>query len=748
MRGKFVYKIMKNEANGYCVFRYHFHELNQDITCIGTNLPMNNINYDFEVEEIDNPKYGRQFKVLSYTESIGKDKNELIEYMCATYDGIGKKTAERIYNKFGESCLDIIEKEPDKLLVISRLTKNQLDKIICSARKKQLYKDLYILLLKHDFSSKMIEKITHIYKERAYELVKDNPYILCDIKGIDFAKADQLRKECNVDSFDSRRIQAAAIQSLKNDMLAGNVGTTKEVIIRSGYKLLALNTPTDQAYRVIWREVIQMVHTNQISYHKVFYNNNVVQYLYMNHMHEAEMGFAKMIVMLMSQNCEPVKGLDELILKYEIKHNITLDDTQRQSVIMSFSNQFMLLIGGPGTGKTTDINIICSIYEEIHGKGKIELLAPTGRAARRMSECSGRSASTIHSRLSLGISEQNTTYTEDDIEPIRDKLLIVDEFSMVDLLLGYKLLSHVEDCKVIFVGDANQLPSVNAGQLLADLIQCGCVPVALLKYSHRQAEGSTICLNANGMQEGIYDLQEAEDFQIVYSDEAQPQSRAIMDKLQKIEDQMVEDYVSLRNDPDIASIACLCPYKQYPAGVYSVNKRIQNIVNPLNSRDEMKGFSEMVFREGDLVMHLRNEDDTMNGDLGIVRRIYSDPDRGMVMDVEYDTYIGIVHMEYTNANIEDVTLAYAMTVHKSQGSEYDAVITCLTGFHKPMLYLNVLYTAITRGKKRVKLYADNQETIKKVVQNKHAKQRNSLLAYNIRLLCEQNVQQLAFNLAQ
>lgn len=748
MRGKFVYKIMKNEDSGYCVFRYHFNEIDQDITCVGINLPMTKITYDFEVQEINNPKYGRQFKILSYTESIGQDKNEMIEYMAATYDGIGKQTAERIYNRFGPSCVDIIDKEPEKLLCISRMSRKKVDKIIVSSRKKQVYKDLYLLLLKHDFSHKLIEKIIYAYKERAYEMIMDDPYILCDIKGIDFAKADQLREECHVKALDTRRIHAATVQALKNDMLLGNSGSTKESLLHAAYKLLSLETPPSSSCKILWREAINMIRANQISYRKVFFDNNIIQYLYMNYMHEAEIGFAQGIVRLMSQTCEPVLGLDALISKYEREFDIVLDDTQREAVITGFSQQLMILIGGPGMGKTTLINIFCAVYEEAYGEDKIELLAPTGRAARRMSECTGRYASTIHSRLGLGIRDQNSSYGEEEMEPIRDKLLIVDEFSMVDLLLGYKLITNVENCKVIFVGDANQLPSVNAGQLLTDLIMCGCVPIAQLKYAHRQEEGSTICLNASNMEKGIFDLKDADDFQINYSGESLFPKMADMGILQQIEDRMVEDYLELRNDPDIETIACLCPYKKYPAGVYSINKRIQNLINPLNGRNEMKGTNEMVFREGDLVMHLRNEDDTMNGDLGTVRRIYPDSDRGMVMEVEYDTYMGIVSMEYTGANMEDVTLAYAMTIHKSQGSEYDAVITCITGFHKPMLYMNVLYTAITRGKKRVKLYTDSKETIKNVVLNRNIKHRNSLVAYNIRTLYEKNLKQLSLNLAQ
>lgn len=742
MRGKFVYKIMKNEETGYCVCRYHFPEINQDITCIGFNLPMAKITYDFDIEEVINPKYGRQFKVLSFSESLSKDKSELIEYMVVSYDGVGKQTAERIYDKFGTSSIDVIENNPEKLLRVKGFSQKKVEKIIASVKKKQHYKELYMLLLKYDYSNKLIDKIIHIYRENAYEAIRENPYILCDIKGIDFTKADMLREECNINPCDTRRIHAATIQALKNDMLYGNSGATREAILNAEYKLLFPNTPSSN---VLWREVIKMINANQISYRKVFYDGNIVQYLYINYMHEAEMGFAEKVIKLLMQPCTPVPGLEGIIKKYEDKYKITLDETQRSAVITSFTKQFMLLIGGPGMGKTTLVNIICAVYEEAYGAGNIELLAPTGRAARRMSECSGRGASTIHNRLSLGIREQNNEYTEENIEPICGKLLIVDEFSMVDLLLGYKLISNVEDSKVIFVGDANQLPSVNAGQLLADLISCGCVPVAQLQYAHRQEEGSTICLNANAMQDGTYDLKEADDFHIFYANNPKIPN---MDMLQVIEDQMIKDYLSLRNDKSIESIACLCPYKQYPAGVYSVNKRIQSIVNPLRGRIEMKGHHEMGFREGDLVMHLRNEDDTMNGDLGIVKRIFKDPEKGMVMHVEYDTYTGLVHMEYTSANIEDITLAYAMTIHKSQGSEYDAVITCLTGFHKPMLYLNVLYTAITRGKKQVRLYTDTKETIRNVVLNKNTKCRNSLVAYNIRTLYEKNVEQLTFQFAQ
>lgn len=748
MRGKFTYKIMKNEETGYCVFRYHFAEINRDVSCIGYNLPMNKITYDFEYEEILHPKYGRQFKIISFTESIGKDKNELVEYMAMTYDGIGRTTAERIYAKFGASCIDVIEQDPVKLLSVPRISRNVLDKILASVKKKNQYKDLYMLLLKHDFSNKLIERIIRVYHERAYERIREDPYILCEIKGIDFRKADQLREECGISPTDDRRLSAAVLQSLKDDTVNGNSGTTKDTLLNTMYRYLASDIPAPEAKKIMWGAVLKMIQFERISYRKVFFRNNIVQYMYLKYMCDAENQFAAGVVSIMREPCEPVPDPERLIRAQENTFGIRLDESQKDAIRLCFTNNFLLIVGGPGMGKTTIINIICAIYEQLYVYGKQnknepELLAPTGRAARRLSELSGREASTIHSRLHLGIREQDGNAAEEEAEPIRDTLLIVDEFSMVDLLLGCKLLSKVEHCKVVFVGDENQLPSVNAGQLLYDLVTCGCVPVARLKTTHRQEKGSSICLNANGMQNGVYDLIEDRDFRISCAEDPK---LADMKKLQMIEDAMIKEYLDCRNSPEFESVVCLCPYKKYPAGVYSVNRRIQDIVNPLNGRAEMKGTHEMVFRVGDHVMHLKNEDDTMNGDLGIVKRIYRDPYNGMTMDVVYDTYIGLVNMTYTPANIEDVTLAYAMTVHKSQGSEYDAVITCITGFHKPMLYLNILYTAITRGKKRVYLHTDSKETIKTVVLNKDMKRRNSLVAHNIRALCEEKYEQMCLAL--
>lgn len=748
MRGKFAYKIMQNIETGYCVCRYHFSAINQDITCIGYNLPMNKITYDFEYEEIQHPKYGRQFRIISFTESIGRDKNELVEYMVMTYDGIGRTTAERIYAKFGASCIDVIEQNPAKLLAVSRISNNKLEKILASVKKKNQYKDLYMLLLKFDFSNKLIERIIRIYHEGAYEQIKDNPYILCDIKGIDFLKADLLREECGIGLTDDKRLYAAVIQSLKDDTLNGNSGTTKETLLNTMYRYLAPAISMQDAKKTMWAAVLNQIKHDQISYRKVFFQDNIVQYMYLKFMCEAENKFASDIVSILQKPCEPIPNLEQLIKTQENAFGIRLDESQKDAVRSCFSNNFLLIVGGPGMGKTTIVNIICAIYEQVYVYGKNnknepELLAPTGRAARRLSELSGREASTIHSRLHLGIQDQENTSVEDEVEPIRDTLLIVDEFSMVDLLLGCKLLSQVENSKVVFVGDENQLPSVNAGQLLYDLVTCGCVPVARLKTTHRQKQGSSICINANGMQDGVYDLIEDQDFHISCADDP---NLTDIERLQVIEDAMVKEYLSCRNSSEYENVVCLCPYKKYPAGVYSVNKRIQDIVNPLNGGMEMKGTHEMVFRVGDHVMHLRNEDDTMNGDLGVVKRIYKDSDNGLVMDVEYDTYMGLVNMSYSSANIEDVTLAYAMTVHKSQGSEYDAVITCITGFHKPMLYLNILYTAITRGKKRVYLHTDTKETIKTVVLNKDMKRRNSLVGYNIQRFYEKNMEQMCLAL--
>lgn len=747
MRAKFTYKLMKNEETGYCVFRYKL-ETGKSATLIGKNLPETKITYDFTVEEIENPKYGKQYKVLSFVESIENNQEEIIEYITITYKGIGKKTAEKIFMTFGEKSLDIVESEPRRLLQVKGITEKKVEAIENLAKEKKINKELYLFLSSYGFTEKPIRTICKIYPYDTLTQIKLDPYILCEVKGVNFFKADSLREACNIKPGDKSRVLAAAIHIMKTYMLEGNVGIDKFVLLKKLYEILKLESSYESCKDVLNRYLMEYIKSEKLSYRKVLYSGQIVQYMYLNHMAKTEWELARCIVDRLAVFCDPIDNISELIDKYSKWNSISLDESQITALEETFMHKLIIITGGPGSGKTTIIKEISSIHREIFDTPQ-EFLAPTGRAARRLEESTGEHSSTIHHRFSLRIHEQDEVFYDEDVEPITDGIVFVDEFSMVDMPLAYKLFSNIKgNTRLVLVGDEKQLQSVGPGNVLGDMIASGVVPVVTLRHGHRQGEGSEISYNAELIQKNVVNLKSSNEFMCDYiEDDDSLRFLNEIDVLQNLEDKMVNDYLSLLKNNAINTIACLCPYKKYPCGVYSVNKRIQNEINPLMGRIEMQGIDGMTFRENDLVMHLKNNEDTVNGDLGTVTYIGRKDvsDDATVMIVKYDTIEGFVDYEYTKDNIGEVTLAYATTIHKAQGCEYDAVIMSFTDFHKKMLSRNVLYTAITRAKKKVHLHC-SRSALAKAIKNKHQKPRNTLLAYNICYLYEGYYKQMKLDL--
>lgn len=748
MKAKFVYNIMKNDSTGYCVYRYRLLDTGKTITCTGLHLPVGKITYDLEIEETSHPTYGKQYKILSYTEIVGQNKEEIVDYIMSSFKGIGKKTAEKIYNQFKENTLDIIENNIDELWKIKGMTEKKIGKIKESMEQKKTYKDLYLFLIKYHYTSKIIDKIISAFKDRALDRIKNDPYILCSIKGINFSKVDVLREACGIEKCDDKRILAGSIQVLKENMLQGNVGMDRNSLTKNLYTLLELDYSYEDNEKFLWQHIVGFVKKDLLTYRKVFYNNNIIQYIYLNFMEKAERELSSLIIERLQSSFKHIPDIDHLIDKYSRLFGINLDISQRNGIKEIFTQPLIILTGGPGTGKTTLIKFITAINQEIYPDEPLEFMAPTGRAARRLSESVNTTAKTIHSRFSLKIQDEIQETYEETKDPITNGIVIVDEFSMVDLMLAHKLFSNIKNARVVLVGDENQLASIGPGNVLGDMIASGVVPIVRLSYWHRQEEGSLICENADKMQKGITTLTEGSEFQCFYMDDAENgQYMSQLNTLQLIENKMVHDYLSFYKNDKYRSIVCLCPYKQYPAGVYSLNQKIQDIINPLNNRTEFKGINHMVFRVGDPVMHLKNDDETLNGDLGKVVFIGKSGEKSEtdIMVAAYDTIDGIINVEYTNDTIEDVTLAYAMTMHKSQGSEYDAVVSCLTDFHKNMLNCNILYTGVTRAKKTFHLYT-SRKALEKAINNKSMTKRNTLLAYNLKTLYEANMQQMKLSL--
>ena len=465
--------------------------------------------------------------------------------------------------------------------------------------------------------------------------------------------------------------------------------------------------------------------SGRISYKKLMIGDVVCQYFYLPQTQLAEESLARHILKntrhKMDESIRAEKFLESAV------NEIKFDDTQRSAIINAFKYSLSIITGGPGTGKTTILKKIVEINKKINEKQEVVLLAPTGKAARRISESTKMEARTIHSQFLIRPRDESSvdTYDAGDIEKLKDALVIIDEFSMVDMMLALLLFQNVENCRIVIVGDPDQLQSVGAGNVLKDMIDCGSIPVTRLIYEHRQKEGSKINDNANGMQRGLLEFEEGDDFKCSYIGENE-------DTLMDMEDRMVEAYLSYKNNPHISSVVCLCPYKKYQAGIYSVNNRLQDILNPLGNRLEVKGLQGMKFREGDPVMHVNtNTEQVSNGNVGVIVKIRK-RDNELIVLVRYDLGSKEELVEYGHNDMDQLCLAYAMTIHKSQGSEYDAVVTCLSSFHRAMIKRSIPYTAITRAKKSVTFFSDSKETIKRAILNNSTEDRNTLLSYLIR----------------
>jgi exodeoxyribonuclease V alpha subunit len=710
---KFIYNVFRNDSNGYSVSKFRDIEEDKAITCKGYNLPDNkSLTYMLNVEEVDDKKYGKQYEVNSFSEYIEESRDGILTYLSSgIIKGIGKKTAEKIFEKYGLDSLDIIENKPEKLLEIKGITKSRLEKIINSYQENHLPKELAELLVGDKFSPRITVAVYKKYKKDAYSMICKNPYVLCDVKGISFAMADSLRDQLSIDIYDRNRISAAIMESIKLNFYSGKVGITMRDLIAYTSKLTGIKDAS-----LIKKSIMSDLTYGNLAYRKIKDNGIVYQYIYSRNIKQAEESLAANISRKLRQKKDLSKKAEEII--NTTSFDIVLDDSQKKAVIGAFKHGISIITGGPGTGKTTTIRTISIIDRLIYENDNQIFMAPTGRAARRITESSKIKAKTIHSALNLRPSDNETIekYQNGDDDKMKDMLVIVDEFSMVDMFLALALFERTENCRFVIVGDPNQLPSVGAGNVLRDMIESGIIPTYNLTYTHRQMEGSTIGKNANLMQNGGESFEEAKDFICDYGK-----------SMKEIEDAIIDTYLKEKEDSPEKSLVVLCPYKKYEAGMNAINKRLQQAINPFGM--EFKGVGDVVFRVGDPVMHiLTNTDDAVNGDVGTVVYI-GQGEEDFCVEVEYPTSDGSFRKQYVAKDINQLTLAYAMTVHKSQGSEYDTAITLLTAAHRNFVTRNIPYTAITRAKKKVYFFSDSKETVRKAIKNNHTEGRNTLLWY-------------------
>lgn len=647
------------------------------VKAVGYCLPVaNNLRYDMQGHWSKNPKHGIQFEVESYNEVIIPNKEGIISYLSSgQIKGVGPKIAERIYAAFGNMALEVLDKEPEKLLSIPGINKNKLKKICDSYLANRGARDVVAFLTPHGITPNRAVRLYKEYGEKTMDIVKNHPYKLCELVGVGFRTADKIAMSMGFDELSTERVDEALLYTLTDAESKGNLCLEKHDLLKSCLKIL--NTP-QLTEDMLANRAVRLIQSGQM----VSYLGNV----YRSRTAYIEAHLAEMISHRLSQNksfC--YTDLDAELDKEEQILAVKLAPEQRLAVKTALTHGISIITGGPGTGKTMIQRALLDIYKRNHPGNEICCCAPTGRAARRMEQSTRFSASTVHKALGL-LAGEDGNYNEP--AELTADLILVDEVSMLDIYLAEHLFCAVKNnCQIVLIGDADQLPSVGPGAVLSEMIASECIPVVRLDKVFRQSAGSRIATNAKLIRLGNLSLEYGPDFQFI--DSASTTESA--EKVAEIYMQEIAKY-------GVDNVALLSPFRQRTeTGVNALNELIRDLVNPPDNEKAEVKFGKRIFRCGDKVMQIKNHDDVNNGDIGYITKIIN-------MDSETILYINFGDgklKEYDAGDLDMLDLGYASTIHKSQGAEYQSVIINLQCAHAIMLTRPLIYTAITRGKKRV-----------------------------------------------
>lgn len=686
------------------------------ITITGINLPqLENCFVEYYGEWVTNKRYGLQFKADSYQIVPPNTEKGLVSFLSSkSFHGIGTKTATAIVEMFGKSTIDVIENSPNKLLTVKGCTPEKIKTITESYSRNQRYSKLAIFLGNYGISSDNIVKINDLFGAKSIEKIKEDPYLLQELRGIGFQTCDKIAKGLNVALDSYKRIKGGTIE-----IINGHIESTGDTYIGLGElvnkTLDLLNGGLTE--KVITDEKIKIVLSSMKE-------NNLIscvgkKCIFLKRFEEAEESSSSKLNNLCSKPIYNKKyELQQALDNYEFESNIKLSKKQQEAVINSLNNRVSIITGGPGTGKTTVLCAIIYCYKRLSHKPVI-LMAPTGKASSRMSEVTGEFASTIHSKLQIYDSIKSEPL------PLEDGLIIVDESSMVDALLLDKLLKAIihHNSQLLFVGDVDQLPSVGAGAVLQDMIDSKKITTSRLTDFFRQKEGSSVIENARLINMGDKKLIYDNDFELV---EVADENEAI-NKIEELYKSEVKNY-------GIDNVALLSPLRRtqgrFACVSDSLNPTLQQVINPrLASYDSYCIINNTEYRVNDRVLQWKNNSETSNGDVGIIKDIKE-------IDGEVNVFIDWDNGKQTMENREtmaDISLAYAISIHKSQGSEYSCVIIPLLSCQKCQLFKrNLLYTGVTRAKKKVIIVGD-KKAIDMCITNTDSNRRNTLFARRLSL---------------
>jgi len=725
--------IYQNSDNGYSVFSFSCDD--DEIVCVGTIPDIHN----GETLKITgnwtmHPTYGRQLQVQYYEKSIPTTADGMIKYLSSgLIKGIGPKIAKKIVDKFGEATFYVIEEKPDRLVEIKGITYDKAMKISNTFREQHELRRAMIFLQNYGISPTYAMKIYKKYRERTFEVVQKNPYRLADdVLGIGFKMADKMAAAAGFSAESIYRIKAGIKYVLNESAADGHVYLPKDELIEKTGQLLEIDTS------LIENGIIELQMEHQIWYEEL----EGKQIVYLNVYYYAEIYTAKKLLELNEAYSD--ENTDYATLIDKNSKGIVLADMQKKAVETALKSGVMVITGGPGTGKTTIINTILNIMD---AEKKVTVLAaPTGRAAKRMTEATGRDAQTIHRILGITYINDDAkkqTFDKDEDDPIDADVIIIDESSMVDVLLMSSLLKAVKiGTRLIMVGDVDQLPSVGAGNVLKDIIESGIINVVRLTEVFRQARESAIIMNAHRINNGEKPVinDKDKDFFFVKRSNAN-------DVVKTIKELILTRLPAFNGCDPYTDIQVLTPMRKGQLGVEELNKELQKTLNPEGRGKKERVFRNTVFRVGDKVMQIKNNYNMTWRIYSSGRRIQEEGlgifngDCGTIVDInETDEYVLVLFddgkwVQYDFIQLDELELSYAVTIHKSQGSEYPVVIIPLISGPPMLLSRNLLYTAVTRAKSLC-VMVGIPETMYKMVDNMREIKRYSTLSKRLQNLHE------------
>ncbi len=724
MTGTVEHIIYRNEKNGYTILEL---DVNEELVAAVGAMPFVTEGEDLHVvgRWVSHPSFGDQFKVETFERTVPATASGILKYLSSgAIKGIGQATAVKIVEQFGENALEVIEKEPERLCVIKGITKAKARKISDEFQRVFGIKELMLYLSKFGINAEAAIKVWKVFGSQAIGQIEQDPFCLCSEGiGIAFTRADEIAQQLQKPRDDKNRLMSGILYVLQHNALNGHTCLPEDKLADACARLLSVSMDEVQA------ALEELVENESLIRERFSLQSGERDFLFTRRLHQAESSAASRLAMLLRFPAQSIVGVENAIGEMEERLGIAYAAQQKEAIRKALEQGVLILTGKPGTGKTTTLNAIIGILEE---KGeRVLLAAPTGRAAKRMSEVTGREAKTIHRLLQVEWNDNDRPFFAKNEKNLLDcDALVLDEMSMVDAQLFDSVLRAVPlGCRLIMVGDSHQLPSVGPGNVLGDLIRTGVIPVVELDEIFRQAMESLIVTNAHRIVSGEMPLLNVKDrdFFFLPGYDAKTISDTIVG--------LCAQRLPVTYGYTVWSeIQVLSPSRKGELGTAELNRRIQDAVNPPEKDKQEIAVGGVVFREGDKVMQVKNNynlawcksdgtcgEGVYNGDIGMLLEIDK---RGGTVTVQMDDRLVL----YNTDQMDELELAYAMTVHKSQGNEFRAVIMPMFPGPPQLYYRNLLYTGITRAKDLL-ILTGMQKTVRAMVENDRKTKRYCGLYY-------------------